>query len=350
MNKLTKVGFSALCGSLAAISTANAGDLTVTGGVDMSWISLDNSTTGNPIGIGSNLTFKGSGELDNGWKFDLTVANTNANAYSAATVNLDMGMLGKLNFDQGSSGNGIAAFDNKMPTAWEEPWGNGLSSGVKTVLGSGGSDNIMYTTPTVLGITLTATHAPTVGSSDTADKASSGVRTTKGHGYDGTININPSFGTELLSGLDLFVGGHYTDVMKNSGTGYEDDIYEAVAGVTFDIGPLSIGYGQDGFITGESGATAGVSHYRGEMYGVAFNVNDDLSVSYGFNSTRKEGYVNCSSSCVNESGRKVEVQSTQIAYTMGGASLRLADTRGKNVGFTAANDIDATVISVSLAF
>ena len=77
MNKLTKVGCSALCGSLAAISAANAGDLTVTGGIDMSWISKDSDVTGNPIGMGSNLTFKGSGELDNGWKFDLTVANAN---------------------------------------------------------------------------------------------------------------------------------------------------------------------------------------------------------------------------------------------------------------------------------
>jgi len=35
MNKLTKVGLSALCGSLAAVSAANAGEMTVTGGVDI---------------------------------------------------------------------------------------------------------------------------------------------------------------------------------------------------------------------------------------------------------------------------------------------------------------------------
>ena len=69
MNKISKLGVSALCGSLAAISAAKAGDLSVTGGVDMSWVSLGGGTghTGNPLGIGSNLTFKGSGELDNGW-------------------------------------------------------------------------------------------------------------------------------------------------------------------------------------------------------------------------------------------------------------------------------------------
>ena len=78
MNKVTKLGVSALCGSLAAISAANAGDLSVTGGVDMSWISLDDTTTGNPIGMGSNLTFSGSGELDNGWGVALSVAMANA--------------------------------------------------------------------------------------------------------------------------------------------------------------------------------------------------------------------------------------------------------------------------------
>jgi len=35
MNKLTKLGVSALCGSLAAMSSASAGDLTVTGGIDV---------------------------------------------------------------------------------------------------------------------------------------------------------------------------------------------------------------------------------------------------------------------------------------------------------------------------
>ena len=150
MNKLTKVGLSALCGSLAAVSSANAGDLTVTGGVDMSWVTLDggSSTTGNPIGMGSNLTFKGSGELDNGWTFDLTVAMLNNDAYSNTVVAIDMGGLGKLSVNQGDSGNGIDAFDDKMPTAWEEPWGNALGTGVKLVSGSGPNSNVMYTTPT----------------------------------------------------------------------------------------------------------------------------------------------------------------------------------------------------------
>ena len=101
MNKISKLGVSALCGSLAAISAAKAGDLSVTGGVDMSWINKSDQVTGNPIGIGSNLTFKGSGELDNGWTFSLTVAMLNNDAYSNTAINIDMGGLGSLNLNQG---------------------------------------------------------------------------------------------------------------------------------------------------------------------------------------------------------------------------------------------------------
>ena len=41
MNKMTKLGVSALCGSLAAVSAANAGALSVSGGIDMTWHSYE---------------------------------------------------------------------------------------------------------------------------------------------------------------------------------------------------------------------------------------------------------------------------------------------------------------------
>jgi hypothetical protein len=101
MNKLTKVGCSALCGSLAAISAANAGDLTVTGSAHLTYVSLGGSgdtTVGNPIGMQSNVTFKGSGELDNGWTFALSIADGDGGAYSSSNIDIVMGGLGSLNF------------------------------------------------------------------------------------------------------------------------------------------------------------------------------------------------------------------------------------------------------------
>jgi len=348
MNKLTKVGFSALCGSLAAISSANAGDMTVTGGVDMSWVSLANQATGNPIGIGSNLTFKGSGELDNGWTVDYTVANLNGNAFSSAAVKLGMGGLGTLNINSGDSGNGIKAMDDKIPTAWEETTGAGLSTGIKNVSGISTSTNIQYTTPTLAGMTITLAHAPAMGQADGADKTASGAsQTTKGKGYDATININPSMGTEILSGLNLFVGGHYTEHNENSTL--EGDLYEGVAGVTYSLGPVSFGYARSGFITGEENNTTGFTHYKGAMYGVAFNVNDDLSISWGHHEMQQYDDMGAARTD-NAADSLTEVDSWQVAYTIGGASLRLAETKGDNLFYTKAKDEDATTVSVSLAF
>ncbi len=354
MNKLTKVGFSALCGSLAAISAANAGELTVTGGADMTWINKSSTTTGNPLGIGSNTNIKGSGELDNGWTYSLTIANANAGAFSAANIGLDMGGLGKLNFNQGNSGNGIAAIDDKMPTAWEESWGNGLSTGVRLPLGSAASQNIMYTTPTILGITLTGTWAPEYGAADIADKNTGTTEDSKAGSYDGTININPSLGTEILSGLNIFAGGSSIGAEVK---GSHNDLYEVVGGVTYDIGPLSLGYQVSGDYTGvddhegDGGGNQGVNNlYKAKAFGVAFNVNDSLSVSYGEWEAVKAGHSDSGYNPDTRSNRTITVESIQVAYSVGGASIRIADTSVDNAAWVAGDNQEATVLSLGLAF
>jgi len=351
MNKLTKVGLSALCGSLAAVSAANAGEMTVTGGVDMSWMSKGggDATTGNPIGMGSNLTFKGSGELDNGWTFDLTVAMLNQDAYSNTNVTVTMGGLGKLDFNSGNSANGIDAMDDKMPTAWEEPWGAGLGTGVQLVKGVGTNSNVQYTTPTLGGITIVGAVSPDMGSADVADKGSSVTAGgTTGAGYDATININPSFGLEALTGLNLFVGAHMTEHFNE--TTSLNNRYEGVGGVTLDIGPISLGYATSGISTGNGTTGTDVDWYKNHMYGIAFNINDDLSVSYGSHESQ-QGFVNPDHV---DGGQAVhmDIDSYQIAYSMGGASIRYAKNDVTNASYqtTSGFDSDSNVLSVSLAF
>jgi hypothetical protein len=353
MNKLTKVGCSALCGSLAAITAAEAGALSVTGGADMTWVSLSKAVTGNPIGMGSNYSLKGSGELDNGWTFDLTIANTNANAFSSAAVNITMGGLGKLNINQGDSGNGIQAYDDKMPTAWEEAHGAGLSTGMRgLVKGVGPSMNIQYTTPTILGTTLAVAWAPRMGDVDNPDKTAGGDTATAGvrDGQDVRININPSLGTEILAGLNIFAGAHQSETVGNNTL--DDNAYQGVAGITYDLGPISIGHQWSGEYSGEASATNVYNSYKNHAYGVAFNINDDLSVSYGKMQSYKAGYTNSNVQSGPPDSRRVIVDSFQIAYTMGGASLRVATVEAENSFFgTATNaDVSATIVSLGLAF
>jgi len=352
MNKLTKVGFSALCSSLAAISVANAGDLSVTGGATMTFVSISGAgagPNGNPLGMASAITFKGSGELDNGWTFALSIAEGDKSAYSSSNIDIVMGGLGSINFDQGDSGNGIAAYDNVMPTAWEEPYGAGLGGHVKTVLGSGGSNNVMYTTPTILGTTVALTYAHDYGTTDTADKTAGATEDGNASSYDATVKINPSFGTEILSGLNLYVGA--AGVERHANNPNQGDQYEGVGAFTYDLGPVSIGGMVSGLYNGAEATDSTFNTYKNSGFGIAFNVNDDFSVSYGEYKTRKTG-VPYSEGIVqsDEANRVVEVSSVQAAYTMGGATLSIADVTADNVGFTAANDQRATMVSLGLAF
>ena len=351
MNKLTKVGCSALCSSLAAISAANAGELSVTGGATLTFVSISGTgagPNGNPLGMASAITFKGSGELDNGWTFALSIAEGDKSAYSSSNIDIVMGGLGSINFDQGDSGNGIAAYDNVMPTAWEEPYGAGLSGTVKTVVGSGASNNVMYTTPTVMGTTIALTYAHAYGVTDTADKVAKAANTGNNRSYDATIKINPSFGTEILSGLNLYAGGSVVERHQNVGN--TGDQWEGVAAFTYDLGPVSIGGMVSGLYTGDETTTATYHTYKNSGFGIAFNVNDDFSVSYGEYKTRKAGLANSEAVQSDEANRVVEVSSFQAAYTMGGATISIADVNVDNAGFAAANDQVATIVSLGLAF
>ena len=346
MNKLTKVGCSALCGSLAAISAAQAGDLAVTGGADLTFTSLGHSVTGNPFGMASAVTFKGSGELDNGWTYGLTIAHGDADAYSASNIDIVMGGFGSINFNQGNSGNGIAAYDNVMPTAWEEANGAGLSGGTKAVLGVGGSDNVQWTLPTVGGTTIAVAYAFDVGTSDTADKVTSSSNDTTGRGLDATIKINPSLGTEILSGLNLYAGASTIDVYDNANA--NEDKYEGVGAVTYALGPVEVGAMWSALYDGDE-TNVDYHTYKNTAFGVAFNVNDDFSVSYGNYQTRKAGF-RATRVQGGPKDRLVEVTSWQAAYTMGGASFRVADVKADNAGFSSGNNTDATIVSLGLAF
>ncbi len=337
MNKLTKVSCSALCGSLAAISAANAGDLSVTGGVDMSWISLDDETTGNPLGIGSNLTFSGSGELDNGWSVDLSVANTNANAYSNTNVTVGVPGLGDFRISQGVSGGGIDRMDDMTPNVWEEAYGTGLGTGIDTVGGASGGANIEFTpSGTPDGITARVLWSPNAGGSGSSDKAGSGdTGTVKSSGYDITLEASSDF--TGVEGLTLY-GGFASVEQHNNAAAYSGDRDEVTVGAKYAMGSFTLGYQ---WSEDDLGRATGATQYNNDAYGITFNVNDDLSIGYNHYESEQEG-----------NAVTAEASSIQIAYTMGGASIRLAEASADNMKYQtgAAYDRDATTISVSLAF
>jgi outer membrane protein OmpU len=337
MNKYTKLGVSALCGSLAAVSTANAGDLSVSGGVDMSWISLPKAETGNPIGIGSNYTLSGSGELDNGWSVALSIAATNRMAYSTTNVTVTVPSMGDLIVTQGGTGKGIDRMDDVTPNVWEEAYGTGLTNGIQTVNGATTGASIEWT-PNMMpdGLTARIAYSPDVTGAPAADKGASGSAVNSGSsGYDVTLVADDS-----ITGMaGLTIGGGYSEFERTHvGQG---DASDTTVYATYAIGGFTVGYQ---WSEADLGTTTGAQQYDNDGYGITFAVNDDLSIGYNHYESEQDN-----GTAANVTS---EATSVQIAYSMGGASVRLASSEGDNMAYqtTAAYDRDMTVLSVSLAF
>ena len=84
------------------------------------------------------MTFKGSGELDNGTTFTLTITQVLTKlAYSAGSIAITTPSMGGIKINGKSGGTGIDRYDDMMPTAWEETNGTSLGTGLQTVAGVG---------------------------------------------------------------------------------------------------------------------------------------------------------------------------------------------------------------------
>ncbi len=347
MNKLTKVGLSALCGSLASISAANAGEMNITGTAQATYTSVGGGVTGNPIGLNSAVTFTGSGELDNGSTFKLTLTGADQAGYSVGSLVLTTPSLGVIGISQASGGQGIGGYDDKLPTAWEESWGAGISGSIDLAKGVGSSMNIQYSTPTVFGTTLKIAHAPANTGGLVNDKGVGGDQGSyKQNGWDAVLDVN-AFGQNIFVGISE---SERDSASKSAGTQSDprDNHQEGVAGAILSFGPLKVGAQATAEYTGETQTASAVYGYKNVGWGAAFNINDNLSVSYATLESKK-GYVGAGEG--NESVKMI-IDSYQVAYTMGGATLKWAETDVKNSGYSTATtaQVDGSTIALSLAF
>jgi len=343
MKKLTKIGLTALCGSLAAVTSANAGEMSVSGGATATWSSNSSTVTGNPIGINSGMTFVGSGELDNGTTFKLSITHADQSAYSVGSISMTMPSMGSISINQATGGAGIGGYDDKMPSAWEETWGTSLGTSIDLAKGVGSSMNIQYKTPSIAGTTLAVAYSPKNDGKQINDKGVSAATGSShlGAGYDIMLD-------STISGQNIFLGYSTTErpAANKSGANADpnDDREEAVGGIILNIGPVKVGAQATAEWLGENQVHNTAAGYRNVAYGAAFNVNDNLSISYGKMESKK-GYTSN-----NTAGVVMEIDSYQVAYTMGGATIKIAETESTNNAYTAGTTRQATTLALSLAF
>ena len=342
MNNLKKVGVSALAGSLVAFA-ANAGELSVSGTANLTYTSEEIGPTassanndGNPFGHASDVAFNGSGDMNGMTVSFFAALDAGGGGYASNSISLDMGDMGKIKFDQGVGGNGVESIDDKTPTAWEESW-DGIAAG--DGLSTTGSTNVFTYTATFAGFGVNAAWDTEIDDARTADGVTSANSTTNVDGSNTSFAITNA---TLVDGLDFGVGMGETDIKDGSST--TTDIETIIGYANYTVGPVTLGYTQGE----QSGGTVGTDMHAMEAYGIVFNVNENLSVSFN-NHEVKYKKTSGTGTTVNKDYSS-DKDGIAIAYSMGGASVKIQQNEASGNSTSSTYAEDRTEVNLSLAF
>jgi len=315
MNKFKKIGLTALASSLV-VSSAVAGEMSVSGGASIGLKNTSKTSSGKSWTMGNQLTFTGSGELDNGMtvstsfvidQADDSTTTTNArDPFDSHSVTVSSDSMGTLVFsgEGGSSAN--SAIDT---TAAGDLWNNG--SGIAGPIAPNAGDNsLFYTLPSVMDdVSITASYSPGRAGQDTS--------TSFAIGYTG------------VEGLSLNVARGDNDTV-----GSEAEITTMKA--SYAIGSITLGYSVNDAETDAAGGDEELTSMN-----IAYTVSDNMSVSYGVESFENEGSAN-----------DEDVEGFGVSYTTGGVTLSANQYNAENVGGIAgtAGEKERWALSASFAF
>ena len=328
MNKLKKVGLTALGTSLIATS-AFAGAMDVTGSAGITLANQDKTNKGNGFTMTDEITFTGSGELDNG--FNITVSmQLDDNAGSTASgathnmdnrsVKIDTGDFGTVTFYGHGGDTALSMKDDTTPTAYGEAWdvlatSTGGTAKLGRVVGTSSGNNMFgYTNSSLMdGLTVNASLQPSEGGT-------------------GSTESSISWGLEY-TGVEGLTVGYATDDNGKEGT---SSIDYNVMYANYAYGPVTVGITQS-----EQDANGSTNDDEFEAMGVTYQVSDDLTLGYN-------------TSTYDDANNTNDEESTNlsISYTMGGMTLGAAFVSVDNQGGSTStvNDIEGYEIDLSFAF
>ena len=313
MNKLQKIGVSALAGSLMAVS-ANAVEMSVSGSAAVTFADYGGEVTNNAFSAADGLTFSASGETDGGLTITSSIVLDNG-VNDDQSLSIGTADMGTVTFHALDGSSALGAVDDVMPNAYEEPW-FGVTSPSK-VDGKSGAGMWQYTSPSMGGATLTATYLPSLAAVANSQ-----------------TSLAVAFSPEMVEGLTV----GYAQQEDDSVAGAANQVDDTTMYVKYVYGSITAGV-QDS--EGDSNTDSADIESLG--IGISYAVSDELSISYGQHTTE---FPNDSTKTDQESS------AVSASYTSGGMTLSavVGSVDNLNGSTAAANDLDTYEFSMSFAF
>ncbi len=329
---------------LFGVSTANAGELTVTGSMEATYHSEDDTTTGNPLGVDRELKFSGSTELDNGMTVTVMQDTTDSLGYGDSKITFGNVMGYGIDVYVGADGSPVDAIDDVTPTAYEEA--NGSGSGTYTNVDIGGLAGEMgigfkFSLPIVGAVDYK--YIPKVDGTENADNAnSSDASASVGSGQSVSIKTNladiPVLGS-YLDGATLTLGYEEDEVSTIAAT---EDAVDGTIALNYTTGNFAFGVQRKASSKGETGANANEIFYKDLVIGISYAVNDNLSISYNTYESEKHDF-----SAVD----KVQKSSAiNVGYTIGGMTIGFQEAKTDNDAYVDNQSDDTRTLGVSVSF
>ena len=317
---IKKIGLTALAGSLVAVSSASAGEMTVAGSasVALEHINGGAADAGKSFSMGNQLTFSGSGELDNGLNVSLsfvidqgdgeadTATGAATSPFDSHSVTISSDSLGTLAFHgEGGSSATTAVDGSAAGDIWDQfDAEDGLEPN-----GVGSDDNMMmYTLPSLMdGLAANVSYAPAREGKDTA----------LGYGvtYTGVEGLSVTYAT----GDDSSVGNVNSATMLKGSYAY---------------GPVTVAYSDYEYDAQTDSADDEMTSYK-----ISYTVSDELSVSYG-------------SEEITTNSTSAEYEMISASYTAGGMTITasMSDATDRDGTTTATMDNERWALGASFAF
>ena len=315
MNKVTKVGLTALATSLVA-TASYAGEMSVSGSASLTYTGLDTNADTNPWGMGDSIKFSGGGDLDNGMTVSVYYEMDGAGShktYDDYNLKLGMGDMGTLSFSgDSSSSSGVDSVKDIVPKAYTPVYEAANEAG-------GAADNGLLDTT---GNTQTGQWGYDVSAM----------------GFDFSVSYNSVPGTSAKSetGYSVSYSGLMDGLTLVYGFFDDGDIAENdTIGAKYTMGNITAAIQS----TNVDYEATGSTDQDAIHYGVSMAINDDLTVSAGRQEVEFDG------------GAEDEVNSgIQASYTMGSISYTVAMNKVESAGGTADKDAEASIFVASFAF
>tara|TARA_Y100001970_G_scaffold237377_1_gene297819 strand:+ start:23649 stop:24587 length:939 start_codon:yes stop_codon:yes gene_type:complete len=312
MNKLKKVGLTALAGTFA-IGSAQALEMTASGSAGFTYSSKDSDeVNGERFSFGDSVTLSGSGETEEGWTVTASYELDDGNSpYDDQTVSVDTGngvFYIQTNADKG--GHNRLVPNVYGSAAYSLSNGVGTETGKHLADGVTGTTNLAYTNSDIAGMDVGIAISPgATGGTDTVLKLKK---------------------ADVIDGLTLAASwGEINPSDPNN------ESQEITLSASYAVGGVTLGFTD----TAIDQAAASSSDIDATHIGASFSVNDNLSVSID-------------RSTADNAKQSVDEETTsyQAAYTMGSMSIKVHLTKADNVGYSSTTTDENKAVAVSFSF